>query len=59
MGSKQPLVELASLDLVVRKVMDGPPLRVQYELTGHGYALRPALDELTRWAEAHLSSSSE
>lgn len=49
------LVELASLGLVVRTVVDKPPLRVQYKLTEHGYALRPALNELTQWAQAHLS----
>jgi DNA-binding HxlR family transcriptional regulator len=53
------LQELAGLDLVSRTVMEGPPLRVRYELTGHGYALRPAIDELTRWAEAHLTPNPE
>jgi DNA-binding HxlR family transcriptional regulator len=51
------LLELASLDLVTRTVVEGPPLRVQYELTPHGYALRPAIDELTQWAETHLSAA--
>ena len=50
------LLELAGLGLVDRRVVAGPPLRVQYELTGHGYAIRPAIDELTNWAEAHLAS---
>lgn len=49
------LTELAAENLVSRTVLEGPPLRVRYELTDHGYALRPAIDELTRWAEAHLS----
>ncbi|MER5348382.1 helix-turn-helix domain-containing protein [Streptomyces mirabilis] len=48
------LVELAALDLVERNVVAGPPVRVFYKLTGHGAAMRPALDELTRWAENHL-----
>ncbi|HET6636567.1 MAG TPA: helix-turn-helix domain-containing protein [Streptomyces sp.] len=48
------LTELGSLGLVTREVEEGPPLRVSYRLTAAGTALRPALTELTRWAEAHL-----
>lgn len=48
------LTELASLGLVVRTVEEGPPLRVSYQLTEAGQALRPAMTELTRWAETHL-----
>jgi DNA-binding HxlR family transcriptional regulator len=48
------LAELGSLGLVAREVDAGPPLRVSYRLTGAGTALRPAMTELTRWAEAHL-----
>ena len=49
------LLELAGLGLVDRTVVPGPPLRVRYELTAHGYAIRPAIDELSSWAEAHLA----
>ncbi|MDJ1131611.1 winged helix-turn-helix transcriptional regulator [Streptomyces iconiensis] len=48
------LTELASLGLVVRSVEDGPPLRVRYCLTDSGHALKPAMVELTRWADANL-----
>ena len=48
------LVELVGLGLAVRTVIDGRPIRVRYELTEHGAAIRPALTELTRWAEEHL-----
>jgi DNA-binding HxlR family transcriptional regulator len=48
------LVELAELDLVARTVIDAGPVRVRYELTEHGAAMRPAIDELTRWGQAHL-----
>ncbi|WP_129841497.1 helix-turn-helix domain-containing protein [Streptomyces sp. RFCAC02] len=48
------LSELAALGLLTRRVVDGPPLRVSYELTRAGYELRPALVELSRWAENHL-----
>ncbi|MET7639207.1 helix-turn-helix domain-containing protein [Streptomyces sp. NPDC005438] len=52
------LTELAALGLVVREVDGGPPLRVRYQLTDAGVALRPAMTELTRWAEAHLPGGS-
>ena len=48
------LVELGELRLVDRIVIQGPPVRVRYELTEHGAAMRPAIFELTRWAELHL-----
>ncbi|MBA0052757.1 transcriptional regulator [Streptomyces sp. AJS327] len=48
------LSELGALGLVARRVEDGPPLRVHYTLTEAGAALRPAMVELTRWAEGHL-----
>jgi DNA-binding HxlR family transcriptional regulator len=48
------LTELGSLGLVTREVEEGPPLRVSYRLTAAGTARRPAMTELTRWAEAHL-----
>jgi DNA-binding HxlR family transcriptional regulator len=48
------LTELGALGLVTRTVEEGPPLRVSYRLTPAGQALRPAMTELTRWADAHL-----
>lgn len=53
------LIELAELDLVRRTVIDAGPIRVRYELTDHGAAMRPAISELTRWAEEHLSPEPE
>ncbi|MCF6524870.1 helix-turn-helix domain-containing protein [Streptomyces sp. JJ36] len=53
------LSELAVLNLVEREVEPGPPLRVSYRLTQGGHALRPAMTELTRWADAHLPEESE
>ena len=35
-------------------MVDDRPIRVRYELTEHGAAIRPALAELTRWAQEHL-----
>lgn len=53
------LTELTELGLVVRTVEDGPPLRVRYRLTDAGLALKPAMVELTRWADAHLRSGAQ
>ncbi|MBO8192790.1 helix-turn-helix transcriptional regulator [Streptomyces oryzae] len=51
------LTELAAFGLVSRSVEEGPPLRVSYSLTDSGHALRPAMVELTRWADSHLPQS--
>ncbi|MDF4251768.1 helix-turn-helix domain-containing protein [Streptomyces sp. WMMB303] len=51
------LTELATLGLVFRSVEEGPPLRVSYRLTDAGHALKPAMVELTRWADGHLPDS--
>ncbi|MDX3070903.1 winged helix-turn-helix transcriptional regulator [Streptomyces sp. NPDC088354] len=47
------LAELVDAGLVVRDVDPGPPLRVRYEVTEAGAALRPALTALARWADEH------
>jgi DNA-binding HxlR family transcriptional regulator len=44
------LAELVEAGLVLREVIHGPPLRVIYRLTERGEALRPAVEELARWA---------
>ncbi|MFI0964281.1 winged helix-turn-helix transcriptional regulator [Streptomyces sp. NPDC021080] len=51
------LTELGAAGLVVRKVTEGPPLRVCYALTETGAALEPALKELGAWAERCLPES--
>lgn len=48
------LNELGEAGLVERLVDDGPPVAVTYQLTECGAALKPALDELERWAAEHL-----
>lgn len=50
------LTELVEAGLVVREVVEGPPLGVRYRLTDAGAALEPAMDELGRWAESCLSA---
>ncbi|SFD23657.1 winged helix-turn-helix transcriptional regulator [Streptomyces aidingensis] len=52
------LTELAELHLVAREVEPGPPLRVTYRLTESGHGLRPAMVELTRWADRFLAGGS-
>lgn len=52
------LNELGDAGLVERIVDDGPPVTVTYQLTERGAALRPALDELERWAAEHLQPAS-
>ena len=51
------LTELASGDLVSRRVCPGPPVTVVYSLTEHGEALVPVLGELAGWASRHLPAS--
>ncbi|MFD7548309.1 winged helix-turn-helix transcriptional regulator [Streptomyces sp. NPDC059578] len=48
------LSELAGEGLVLREVVEGPPLRVAYRLTESGTALKPALSALGLWAETYL-----
>lgn len=49
------LAELAKAGLIRRMVEEGPPVAVIYQVTEAGYALLPALEALTRWAEVNLS----
>jgi DNA-binding HxlR family transcriptional regulator len=49
------LGELTDAGLVTRTVGEGPPLSVTYALTDAGRALLPALAQISRWAEEHLS----
>ena len=48
----QRLRELEDEGLVEREVEPGTPVRVTYSLTRKGAELRPALDELKRWAKS-------
>ena len=42
--------ELEARGVVTRKVDDGPPVRVSYDLTPMGQALAPSVDALRAWA---------
>ncbi|RIQ14439.1 winged helix-turn-helix transcriptional regulator [Jiangella rhizosphaerae] len=48
------LAELTRHQLVHRRVDEGPPVAVTYELTERGRALLPALDQISAWAVEHL-----
>jgi DNA-binding HxlR family transcriptional regulator len=48
------LKELETSGLVARRVMDEPPVRVEYELTPKGRALEPVINSLRRWAREWL-----
>ena len=53
------LAELGEAGPVSREVHAGPPLRVSYQLTPVGEALRPALEELGNWAERFLGAAEQ
>jgi DNA-binding HxlR family transcriptional regulator len=50
------LAELSAAGLVTREVVDGPPLGVRYQVTPSGAALRPAMEELAKWAQEHFAT---
>src|SRR3954447_23400965 len=46
--------ELEARGVVERRVLPGPPVRVEYSLSEMGRELEPALSELKRWARRWL-----
>jgi len=48
--------ELEARGMVERRVLPGPPVRVEYGLTEMGRDLAPALSELKRWAHRWLGA---
>src|SRR5690242_14622941 len=46
------LKELEGEGIVLRSVIDAPPVRVEYGLTGKGRALEPSVRALKQWAQA-------
>ena len=48
------LADLGRAGLITRTVDAGPPVSVSYALSERGQALVPALEEIARWAQAHL-----
>ena len=49
--------ELEGRGIVQRRVLSGPPVRVEYALSEMGHELEPALSELQRWAKRWLDRS--
>ncbi len=47
--------QLEGRGIVSRRVLPGPPVRVEYSLSRMGHELQPALSELERWANRWLS----
>lgn len=48
------LSSLACANLLTRTVYEGPPVSVTYALTNAGWALIPALKQISEWAAEHL-----
>jgi DNA-binding HxlR family transcriptional regulator len=51
------LRELEAAGIVVRTVLPDPPVRVEYDLTEKGRALKPAMTAIGEWAERWVSAS--
>jgi DNA-binding HxlR family transcriptional regulator len=47
--------ELEARGIVERRVLDGTPVRVEYELTRMGQELAPALRELRAWGRRYFA----
>lgn len=45
------LKELQAAGLVDRRVLAGPPIRVEYELTPAGHGFRGVYEAIARWGE--------
>jgi DNA-binding HxlR family transcriptional regulator len=48
------LSDLTGAGLIVRTVVEGPPVSVTYALSERGAALMPALEQIALWASEHL-----
>lgn len=46
--------ELEAKGLIVRNVYSTIPVRIEYELTDKGRALKPVFEEVQKWAEAWI-----
>jgi DNA-binding HxlR family transcriptional regulator len=54
----QQLREMERDGLVTRRVYAQVPPRVEYSLTELGMSLRPVVDAMCRWGEAHVAEKS-
>ena len=46
------LKELESLDIVSRTVYPEMPVKIEYTLTKKGYALKPIMEEISKWGDS-------
>ncbi|KMY55332.1 MULTISPECIES: winged helix-turn-helix transcriptional regulator [Bacillaceae] len=53
------LKEMEEEELVTRKVYAEVPVRVEYELTEKGKALKPVMKEISKWAEEWVELTEE
>ena len=53
------LRELERKGILIRRVLPGPPLGVEYELTAAGRELAPAVEAVTAWARKWLDEAPE
>lgn len=51
------LRELQRRGILVRRVLGGPPLGVEYELTAAGRDLAPVMETISAWAHSWLEGS--
>lgn len=49
--------ELEAAEILTRNIYPETPVRIEYELTDKGKALKPAMDEVQVWAEKWLNHS--
>ncbi|HSH26126.1 MAG TPA: helix-turn-helix domain-containing protein [Massilibacterium sp.] len=59
MSDKMLVNRLKSLEkegILIRNVYPETPVKIEYELTEKGKALKPALDEIQNWAECWIHS---
>ncbi|WP_426453950.1 winged helix-turn-helix transcriptional regulator [Paenibacillus sp. S-38] len=47
--------ELEAAGLIARHVYPETPVRIEYELTGKGKALKPVMDAVHQWGEAWVN----
>ncbi|MBD0381741.1 winged helix-turn-helix transcriptional regulator [Paenibacillus sedimenti] len=45
--------ELEAAEIIIRHVYPETPVRIEYELTEKGRGLKPVMEELQKWADAH------
>lgn len=47
--------ELEAEGIIMRTVYPETPVRIEYQLTDKGFALKPVIDEVQKWAETWIN----